>query len=81
VARPTPTQYYYLGILAMFTVIGGLIMAVTIFIGISDLIYFYYGNGRSTALVCAVMATAGFFIMRTAWRIGQRYQARIENSN
>ena len=74
-------QYYYLTLLAAFTVVGGIIMIFTIVIGVSDFIYFYHGNGPWTALACSVMATAGYCIMRTAWRISRRYQARIKNSN
>jgi hypothetical protein len=80
-ARPTPIQYYYLTLLAGFTAIGGIIIIFTIIIGVTDFIYFYHGNGPWIALACSAMAAVGYLVMRTAWRVSQRYQARIENSN
>jgi len=77
-AKPSPTQYYYLALLGVGCAFGGLFQLFAVIIGISNFLHRDTDGSAWATVGCIAFFGIGFLIMRTAWRVGQRYQARIE---
>ena len=80
-AKPSPTQYYYLALLAAASAFGGLLQLFAVIIGVSNFLVRDTDGSIWATVACIPFFAVGFLIMRAAWRLGQRYKAWIENSN
>jgi hypothetical protein len=74
-------QRYYLILLGSFAAFGVMFQLFAVIIGVSNFLERNTDGSIWATVGCVPFFGIGFLIMRTAWRIGQRYQARIENSN